>query len=133
MVVEAIRRMRELDMFEPAIDMFSKERIVMISEPPFGALYELNDTQKEMVRKFEEESGGLVYTVIRSHTDFGTLDNLLFVSKYEEEWEWELEKTPESNMYYAFSYVVNHDCEWCSEYGTICIKKKFGGLRRHFY
>lgn len=127
---EAIRRMHELDIFEPAIEMFEKDGTVMISEPPFGALYGLDDEQKEMVRKFEEESGGLVYLVIRTYAEFGTCDNLLFVSKYEEEWESEVKKADDPNKFYVFSYVVNHDCEWCSEYGTIGVKKVFGGLLR---
>lgn len=127
---EAIRRLRELDIFAPAIDLFVKENAVMISEPPFGALYELDADQREMVRKFEEESGGLVYLVIRTYAEFGMCDNLLFVSKYEDEWETELEKIDDEDVFYAFSYVVNHDCDWCSEYGTICIKKMFGGALR---
>jgi len=62
--------------------------------------------------------------------EFGICDNLLFVSKYEDEWESEVEKTDDPNKFYVFSYVVNHTCEWCSEYGTIGVKKVFGGLLR---
>ena len=31
---------------------------------------------------------------------------------------------------YAFSYVLNVDAPDCSEFGTICVKPTFGGLRR---
>ena len=36
----------------------------------------------------------------------------------------------DKNTFYAFAYVWNKDCEWCSEFGTIGVKSFGGGLKR---
>lgn len=124
---EAIRRMKSLDIINDAINQFKREDIVMVSEPPFGALYWLNDEEKEMVEEFEEEYDALVYMVVRSFTNFGKMDSLLYVSDYEEEWEMD---NADINDGYIMSYVINHDMPDCSEFGSIAIRSVSGGLLR---
>ena len=50
--VEAIKRMRAMKIFPDAIKQFAEDDVVMVSEPPIGGLYWLNDEQKKMVQDF---------------------------------------------------------------------------------
>lgn len=124
---EAIKRMKALDIIDDAMNQFKNEDIIMVSEPPFGALYWLDDEEKEMVEEFEEEYDALVYMVVRSFTNFGKMDSLLYVSDYEEEWEMD---NADINDGYVMSYVINHDMPDCSEFGSIAIRSVCGGLLR---
>ena len=126
---EAIKRMKALKIIDDAIKQFEKDDIVMVSEPPMGGLYWLNDEEKEMVREFEEEYNALVYMVVRSFTNFGKMDSLLFVSDYDEEYEMEMEDIKDG---YVMTYTVNYDAPWCSEMGSIVVKPMFGGLLRQY-
>lgn len=125
---EAIKRMKALDIINDAINQFKTDDIVMVSEY-MGALYWLNDEEKEMVRKFEDENDALVYMVVRSYTNFGKMDSLLFVSDYDEEWEMDHEDIKDG---YVLSYTINHDMPYCSDMGSIGVKPMFGGLVRTF-
>ena len=124
---EAIKRMKALDIIDDAINQFKTDDIVMVSEPPMGALYWCNDEEKEMIRKFEEENNALVFMVVRAFTQFGKMDSLLFVSDYEEEWDMDREDLKDG---YVLSYTKNYDDPWCSEMGSIAVKSVGGGLLR---
>ena len=124
---EAIKRLKALDISNDAVRQFEKDNIVMVSEPPFGGLYWLNDEEKQMVRKFEEEHDALVYMVVREFTGFGTMDSLLYVSDYEEEWEMDNVDLKDG---YAMTYTINHNMTDCSEFGRIAVRPMFGGLVR---
>lgn len=123
---EAIKRMQTLKIFPQTIQQF-KGGQVSYSEPPLGANYWLDDEQKEIVKKFEEEHNALVYFVTRSYTEFGMLDSLLYVSDYEEEWEMDREDIQDG---YALAYVYNYDIPEYSEFGSIAVQNRFGGLVR---
>ena len=124
---EAIKRMKALDIIDGAIAQFKNRDVVMVSEPPIGGLYELNDEEKQMVAEFEKEHDALVYMVVRAFTDLGKMDSLLFVSDYEEEYEMEMEDIADG---YVMSYTINHDIPEFSEFGSIMVKPMFGGLVR---
>lgn len=124
---EALKRMKRLGIINDAIKQFRDDDIVMVSEPPFGGLYWLNDEEKEMVREFEEEYGYLVYMVVRAFTNFGKMDSLLFISDYEEDWEYDMKYI---NDGYVMSYTINHDMPDCSDMGSIVVKSVGGGLVR---
>lgn len=126
-IEEAIARMKMLDIIPDAIRQFKNNGTVMSSEPPMGGLYWVNDEQKEMIREFEEKNNALVYLVVRSYTGFGTMDSLLFVSDYEEEWDMDREDIKDD---IALTYTINHDTPDFSEFGSIGIKRLFGGLVR---
>lgn len=83
---EAIKRMKKLGIMEQPIKEFEEEGKVNLSEGP-GLLYWLNDEEQEMVRKFEEDSNGLVYHVIKTQMNFGLMYSFLYVSEHIEEWE----------------------------------------------
>ena len=123
---EAIERLKTLKVMPSVIRDFKAGRL-MVSEPPLGGLYWLDDDEKKMVEKVEKEFGGLVYHVVRAFTEFGKLDALLWVSQYDEEWEYEREDIADGIV---FSYVVNHDTDWCSEFGSIQVVPLNGGLLR---
>ena len=124
---EAIKRMKTLDIFTETIRQFKNEELVSYSEPPLGANYWLDDEQKRIVKEFEEEYNALVYFVIRSYTEFGKLDSFLYVSDHEEEWEMDIEDIKDG---YAVAYVYNYDAPEYSEFGSIAVTERFGGLVR---
>ena len=126
---EALKRMKALNIFDAAIREFKNEDIIMVSEPPIGGLYYLEDHEKEMVKEFEEKYNALVYMVVRAFTNFGKMDSLLFVSDYDEEYEMEMEDIEDGIV---MSYTINHDMPDCSEFGSIGVKSIGGGLVRHF-
>lgn len=128
MVDEAVERMHLLGVMPSVVRKFKNHGIVMVSEPPFGGLYELDDEEKKMVSDIEERYGGLVYMVVRQPTEFGLCDSLLWVSQYEEEWEDERDCNKDGIV---FTYTVNHDVDWCSEFGSISVRPAFGGLLRN--
>ena len=126
---EAIKRMKAMNIYSDAIKQFKNADIVMVSEPPLGGLFWLNDEEKEMVSKFEQENNALVYLVVRSFTNLGTMDNIFYVSDYQDEWEMD---NADLNENYACVYVINHDMPDCSEFGTIAWKSVGGGILRVF-
>lgn len=125
---EAIKRMKALDLYKPYITLFEKDNQIFMSEMT-GGVYEFNDNEELVakVKAFEEEYDALVYHVIRTMTQFGELYNFLYVSKYQEEWETDNEDIAEG---YALAYVWNKTDDWCSEFGSIGVQGKFGGIVR---
>lgn len=123
---EAIRRMKALHMLEQPIKEFEKEDKLNISER-CGILYWLNDDEKKMVEEFEKKNEGLVYHVIKSYTTIGLMYSLMYVSKYDEEWEMDINDIKEGM---ALCYVVNMNMRDCSEFGSIGIKPMTGGVVR---
>ncbi len=122
---EALKRMQLWGIIPDAIKQFKNDDKVMVSEQ--GMLYWLNDEQAEAVKKFEEQSGALVYMVIRNKFEFGECWSMLYVSDDNEKWEYDIDDITEG---YAFVYVKNIDDDTCSEYGTIGVKARYGGLVR---
>ena len=126
--VEAINRMKKLDLFKPYIMAFEKRGKIYLSEMT-GGVYEF-DSNAELVvkvKEFEKENDVLVYHVIHTMTQFGELYNFLYVSDYEDEWEMDNEDLDEG---YAMAYVWNKTDDWCSEFGSIGVRGKFGGIVR---
>ncbi len=125
---EAIKRMKALGLYKPYITFFEKNDKIFMSEMT-GGVYEFDDNEELVakVKAFEEEYDALVYHVIRTLTQFGELYSFLFVSQYEEEWEMD---NADIQNGYALVYVWNKTDEWCSEFGSIGIAERFGGLVR---
>ena len=57
--------------------------------------------------------------VVRSYTEFGTMDSYLYVSKHKDEWEADRELIKEGQ---TIAYVINRNDEFCSEIGSIGIR-----------
>lgn len=128
---EAINRMKELGLFTPCIKAFKRGE-VQLSEPT-GGLYEFS-SDKELtakVQEFEKENNALVYHVIHTPMmlDGEAMDmyNFLYVSDYQEEWEMDQNDIKEG---YALAYVWNKTIDYFSEFGSIAVKERFGGLVR---
>ncbi len=122
---EAIRRMKILKLSSTVIKEFSNKGILNLSRN--AELYHINNEQLARVQKFEKEYNALVYHVIHSHTHFGELLTFLFISKYQEEWEYDRDDLKEG---YPIAYVANLTDESCSEFGSIGIYPCVGGIIR---
>ena len=128
--VEAIKRMKMLGIFGQTIRDFENHDLVSVTEPPVGAFYWLEDEEMERVHDFEEKHNALVYCVIRSFTNFGTMDSYLYVSDYKEEWKDDIRDIKENIQ---LVYVYNRDYPELSEFGSIGFKRTIAaGLMRTF-
>ena len=125
---EAINRMKALDLYAPCIKAFENRNEVQLSEMT-GGLYEFSSDAEltAKVKEFEEEYNALVYHVIHTNTSFGELYSFLYVSDHQDEWEMDNEDIEAG---YALAYVWNKTDEWCSEFGRIGVRGKFGGIVR---
>lgn len=124
---EAVRRMKMMDVFGRAREAFRRSNKVMVSEPPFGGLYDLNERQKEVAKRLLDENGALVYMVIRSFCEDMEMESYLYVSDHEEEWGMDRDDIREG---YAVTWTENLTCPDCSEFGTIGFRSFGGGLLR---
>lgn len=125
MMQEAVKRMEALHIISNAISEFKKG---IINKSEYGGfLYWLNDKEKELVKKFQEDTGAIVYACILNHMEFGDCLSLLYVSPHEEEWEYDREDLKDQC---PFVYVHNFNAPELSEYGHIGICPRFGGLAR---
>ncbi len=125
---EAIERMKMLKLSDNIIREFEKEGIINMSENG-GFLYWLDSDQQAIVDEFQAEHNTLVYHVIHSYTEFGELYALLYVSKDEDEWDYDKDDLKNG---YALAYVKNVTDDWCSEFGSIGVKPQYGGLVRTY-
>lgn len=125
---ECLERMKILKLSAGCINAF-KQGIVWESEG-IGALYEVNEEEKAIITEFEKEHEGYkVYHMIHNLTNFGELYNIFYVSTDTEEWK--SDKADLKGDYaYAFVYVYNKTDDFCSEFGSITIRKNIGGLVR---
>lgn len=124
---EAIERMKMLGIIDDAIKQFEEDDIVMRSENPLGALYELSDEEKEIAREFEAEYGALVYLAVSCNIEIGRMVSFLYVPKEEEEWKLDRDDIAINT---AVTYTHNFGDPECSEIGAIGIKPRNGGIVR---
>ena len=123
---ECVKRLEMLDISKQCIRAFKNGKVW--ESESIGALYEVNEEEQEIINNFEEEHKGYkVYHLIHNLTDFGELYNIFYVGTDKEEWEEEREDLKQN---YAFVYVYNKTDNWCSEFGTIGIRRNIGGLIR---
>lgn len=125
---EAINRMKALALYNPYIKAFKDKDEIFMSEMT-GGVYEFSENTElqAKVKEFEAEHNALVYHVIHTFTHFGELYNFLYVSDYQDEWEMDNADIADG---YALAYVWNKTDEWCSEFGSIGVRGKFGGIVR---
>ena len=124
--IEAIERMKLLKLDKECIEAFAKGKVR--ESEGFGALYEVNDKEQQIIDKFEaNHKDCLVYHMIHNVYEFGECYSILYVSPDTDEWQRDKDDIKEG---YVFAYVYNKDDEWCSEFGSIAVKSQFGGLVR---
>lgn len=130
---EAIRRMKQLKLLPQVIKDFEEKGTVYYSERQNkifdGILYYLDNEPMfaNLAKSLEEKHGILIYHAQLTHTYMGDMLSFLYVSQYEDEWEYEREDMEQG---YHMAYVANIDDPMCSEFGTIGIAPKNGGVSR---
>ena len=122
---EAIARMRYLKLYPQVIKEFEKEELVNYSRG--GILYWVEGELYDLMREFEKKHHVMVYHIIENYTDFGRLLSFLYVSESKDEWEYDRNDLTEG---YALAYVKNMEDDMCSEFGSIFIENRYGGLVR---
>lgn len=128
MKAEAVKYMDILKLDKRCIQAFkAKKQSVWMSSGHFGGLYEADEKLKNMIKDVETEHDIIVYHVVENMVYGMHCYSMLCVCKYPEEYEMNEEDLKDG---YAFSYVLNVGAPDCSEFGTICVKPTFGGLRR---
>ena len=124
-VKEAVSRMKMLKLHGNVIKDFMESGRLNLSER--GILFWLNKKEQQMVDEWQKTTGNMVYHVIKNNMEFGLCYSFLYVSKHEEEWNYDREYLMEG---YPFVCVVNADDVRSSEFGSIGIRPLFGGLLR---
>ena len=130
---EALARMRILKIHEIAVNDLEKNDMANVSFLGCGILYWPTDKQIELIKKFEDQYNGLVYHAISSTTEIGELLTLLYISQYESDWPTDREDLKNYDPRYGYSimaYVYNLSNDIFSEFGSVCVKPKNGGLIR---
>lgn len=124
---EAIQRMRILKLYSTVLQDFSANEKINYSFSNFGFLYRLDKAMEERVRRFEKKYGYLVYHVIDNPTSIGRMHSYLYVSSNEEEWAQDRQDLEDGC---PIVYVENVDDEILSEFGSIEIEPRNGGVLR---
>lgn len=134
---EAIKRMKILGIMPNVIKDF-KKGILYYSERQNeffdGILYWVSNKPEfeQVIKDFEEDYDYLVYHAQLVHTEFGDWLTLLFVSRYEDDWEEQREYLKKGEDY---SCVVAFDTDGFyleREFGGCGIEPKNGGVTRTY-
>lgn len=135
---EAIKRLELLKLLQNVITDFKNNDTVYYSERQNkifdGILYWIsnNEDYERLVKEFEENYDALVYHAQLTRFSYGLCLSMLFVSKYQEEWEMEREAitNPYDGVIDTYAYVANLNEPDFSEIGRIGIIRKNGGISR---
>lgn len=124
---EALDRMKLLKLHPNVIKEFKEEDKLNYSMGIHGILYWATDEIGEVVQKFENQTGYLVYHVIHNNTEIGRMLTLLYVSTEMEEWNADKQDLREGC---PLAYVENLTYPDCSEFGSVGVKSLNGGVVR---
>ncbi len=121
---EASLRLKMLDVPVRIQRDFERFGRYWLCTSPLGTYSDLSDEMKAEIKTFEEKYEATVFMVVRVFSRAGLLDSLLYVGKYEEEWE---EERIDINEGYIMTYTINHDHDFCSEFGSIAFTRNDDG------
>lgn len=134
---EAERRIKMLNLHPNAVQDFIEEGRLNRSDrtrivSPFGkrmigALFWLNDEEKQMVSQIEKEWDIYVYHMTHESFEFGECYDMLYVSRYSDEREADRMDLQDG---FPVVYVCNATDPDLSEFGHIGIKAVGGGIIR---
>ena len=125
---KAIEIMKQMDIYAPYIEGFEKENKPCYYEG-FAGFWTYQDEELEKkIKSIEKEYGCIVYAVTHEYTDFGECYSMLIISKYQEEWDRSV--VTHGRNHYAFAYVWNKTDDYCSEFGTVLVQSRYGGITR---
>ena len=135
---EAIKRLELLKLLPNVITDFKNNDTVYYSERQNkifdGILYWIsnNEDYERLVKEFEENYDALVYHTQLTRFSYGLCLSMLFVSKYQEEWEMERDAitNPYDGVIDTYAYLANLNEPDFSEIGRIGIVRKNGGISR---
>lgn len=87
------------------------------------------DDLKAAVDEFEKEHNAIVYLILVTHTAYGTLCDMLYVSDYKKEWPSDRADLQEG---LSCVYCYNLEEPMFSEFGTVAFEfsKRYGGIYR---
>ena len=125
---KAIELMQKMDIYKPYIKGFKEKNDICFFENFGGFLAYQEPELMEKIKSFERKYNVLVYAVTHEYTEFGECYDFLYIPDYKEEWDDIL--YPAVNGFYACAYVWNKTDDFCSEFGTICIRSFGGGIKR---
>lgn len=123
---EALARMKLLKLYSVLLEDFEDGKI-SYSEGEFGRLYRVKRKVEEVIQKFENRTGYLVYHVINNDTSIGHMLTLLYVSTEMDEWAVDKRDLQEGC---PLAYVENITYPDCSEFGSVGVKPFNGGVVR---
>ena len=124
----AIKALQQLGIFKPYIDEFEKNDTVCFFER-FAGFWVFQEPEIEAkMKEIEKKHNCTVFAITHEYTEFGECYSFLLVSDYPEEWNDTI--VNDGDVFYAFAYVWNKTDEWCSEFGSVCLASRFGGLVR---
>lgn len=145
MTQEALRRLQILKekgmkFHKPVYDCFCRRDTPIFENQGLGfrsVFYSLygnkgQEPYDEIIKakeEFEKEYNSLVYLILITHSNFGTLYDMLYVSHNDEEWEFDRDELEQG---YAYVNCVNADDPMLSEIGEIGFKydNVCGGIYR---
>ena len=128
---EGIKRMKKLGLANFFIEEFEKKDKVYVSNiDNVKDYYPIDEylEYKKIKEDFEKESGHKVIHAIKSNTNFGTILDLIFISKYEDDWEYDFNKY--NDKFYVMSMANNLTDRNLSDMGTIEVINIEGRLIR---
>lgn len=124
----AIKALKQLGIFKPYVDEFEKNDTVCFFER-FAGFWVFQEPEIEAkMKEIEQRHNCTVFAITHEYTEFGECYSFLLVTDYPEEWNDTI--VNDGDVFYAFAYVWNKDVEWCSEFGSVCLASRFGGLVR---
>lgn len=124
---EALARMKLLDLHRNVVKDFETEGKINYSWGCLGILYWPTDEIREVVQKFENQTGYLVYHAMDNETDIGHMVTLLYVSTEMDEWAADKQDLQEGC---PLAYVENLTYPDCSEFGSVGVEPFNGGVVR---
>ena len=122
---EAVFRLKLMGIREDVRRKFNEDETVMLCSD--GRYSPITESMVNEIRQFEQDHNATVFLAVRMQSVFGTLDAMLYVGKYEEEWEIDQDNIKGG---YAMSYCVNRDNPDCSEFGSIAFRVTDGIIIR---
>ena len=117
---ECVRRLNLLGL--SCVKEFENGRVLVSDN---GILRGLDIEEFAVVDDLQERYGMLIYHVIKDELGF----TILFVSSYEEDWEFERPEI-KNNKVYAEAYCYNETESYLSEFGSVDFELNKGVLKR---
>ena len=135
---EALRRLRILEskgMLKDVADAYEENKQIFFSEYQlFPVLYYIDGAPKQVLNKIEEltENGNVVYHATHEVFEFGECWDLFVISSEDVEKSSYAKRICEDfdNYGIQFAYVMNMDIPEFSEWGSIQVQPKAGGVER---